>query len=74
MTMMIRMREELLRRGAIRPGMPGLPPHDPYLEASRRYAQAAGLPSPYNSEFFKSKIYHNLTKLFQSMIVWLLRG
>ena len=47
------MREELMRRGGLppRPGLPGLPPHDPYLEASRRYAQAAGaaagLPSPY---------------------------
>ena len=34
-----------------RPGLPGLPPHDPYLDASRRYAAqaagAAGLPSPY---------------------------
>merc|ERR1719410_1904947 len=35
----------------MRPGLPGLP-HDPYLEASRRYAQAAqaagaALPSPY---------------------------
>merc|ERR1719373_1232014 len=42
-----------MRRGAMqRPGLPGLPPHDPYLEASRRYAaQAAGAglpPSPYS--------------------------
>merc|ERR1740131_933671 len=36
----IRMRDEMMRRGAMRPGLPGLP-HDPYLEASRRYAQAA---------------------------------
>jgi len=46
-----RMREELMRRGAMpRPGLPGLPPHDPYLEASRRYAAqvaGAGIPSPY---------------------------
>jgi len=45
-----RMRDELFRRGAMR-GLPGLPPHDPYLEATRRYAQAAsaaaGLPNPY---------------------------
>ena len=48
-----RMREELMRRGAMR-GLPGLPPHDPYLEASRRYAAqasaAAGLSSPYGSK------------------------
>ena len=47
-----RMRDELFRRGAMR-GLPGLPPHDPYLEATRRYAQAAsaaaGLPNPYGS-------------------------
>ena len=56
------MREELLRRGGLppRPGLPGLPPHDPYLEASRRYAAqaasaAAGLPSPYGS-----RKYHDL--------------
>merc|ERR1712112_212589 len=46
-----RMREELMRRGAMpSPGLPGLPPHDPYLEASRRYAAlvaGAGIPSPY---------------------------
>merc|ERR1719347_858653 len=45
-----RMRDELFRRGAMR-GLPGLPPHDPYMEATRRYAQAAsaaaGLPNPY---------------------------
>jgi len=46
-----RMRDELFRRGAMR-GLPGLPPHDPYLEATRRYAQAAsaaagGIPNPY---------------------------
>ena len=52
---LLRMREELLRRGGLppRPGMPGMPPHDPYLEASRRYAAqaqaAAGLSSPYGS-------------------------
>ena len=50
------MREEMMRRGAMqRPGLPGLPPHDPYLEASRRYAaQAAGAglpPSPYSRKF-----------------------
>ena len=54
----IRMRDEMMRRGAMRPGgIPGLP-HDPYLEASRRYAQAAqaaqaagaNLPSPYASK------------------------
>ena len=53
----IRMRDEMMRRGAMRPGIPGLP-HDPYLEASRRYAQAAqaaqaagaALPSPYASK------------------------
>ena len=43
-----------MRRGAMpRPGLPGLPPHDPYLEASRRYAAqvaGAGLPSPYGSK------------------------
>jgi len=46
-----RMRDELFRRGAMR-GLPGLPPHDPYLEATRRYAAqaasaAAALPNPY---------------------------
>jgi len=45
-----RMRDELFRRGAMR-GLPGLPPHDPYLEATRRYAQAAsaaaGMSNPY---------------------------
>ena len=48
------MREELMRRGAMpRPGLPGLPPHNPYLEASRRYAAqvaGAGIPSPYGSK------------------------
>merc|ERR1711963_517314 len=39
-----RMRDEMFRRGALR--LPGIPPHDPYLEASRRYA--TGLPSPYS--------------------------
>jgi len=33
-----RMRDEMFRRGAMR--LPGLPPHDPYLEASRRHAAA----------------------------------
>lgn len=42
-----RMRDELFRRGAMR--LPGLAPHDHYLEASRRYAAsaAAGLSNPY---------------------------
>ena len=41
----------MFRRGAMR--IPGIPPHDPYLEASRRYA-AAGLPSPYSCEFISN--------------------
>ena len=49
------MRDELFRRGAMR-GLPGLPPHDPYLEATRRYAAqaasaAAALPNPYGSKY-----------------------
>ena len=45
-----------MRRGGMpRPGLPGLPPHDPYLDASRRYAAqaagAAGLPSPYGRKY-----------------------
>merc|ERR1712241_1623822 len=40
-----RMRDEMFRRGAMR--IPGLPPHDPYLEASRRHAAAMGQQSPY---------------------------
>merc|ERR1719250_432687 len=40
-----RMRDEMFRRGAMR--LPGLPPHDPYLEASRRHAAALGQQSPY---------------------------
>merc|ERR1719430_104484 len=39
------MRDEMFRRGAMR--LPGLPPHDPYLEASRRHAAAMGQGSPY---------------------------
>ena len=42
------MRDEMFRRGAMR--LPGLPPHDPYLEASRRHAAALGQPSPYGRE------------------------
>ena len=55
------MRDELFRRGAMR-GLPGLPPHDPYLEATRRYAQAAsaaaGLPNPYGSKTCYSHAYY----------------
>lgn len=40
-----RMRDEMFRRGAMR--LPGMPPHDPYLEASRRHAAAMGQGSPY---------------------------
>ena len=63
----IRMRDEMMRRGAMRPGLPGLP-HDPYLEASRRYAQAAqaagaALPSPYASKYQHSP---DLTLLLSS--------
>jgi len=39
-----RMRDEMLRRGAL--GMPRMAT-DPYLEASRRYAAVAGLSSPF---------------------------
>jgi len=39
-----RMRDEIFRRGAMR--LSGMPPHDPYLEASRRYASS--LTSPYS--------------------------
>lgn len=39
-----RMRDEMLRRGAL--GMPRMAA-DPYLEASRRYAAVAGLSSPF---------------------------
>jgi len=42
-----RMRDEMFRRGALR--LPGLPPHDPYLEASRRHAAALGQQSPYGN-------------------------
>jgi hypothetical protein len=46
----------MFRRGAMR--MPGIPPHDPYLEASRRYA-AAGLPSPYSRKSFGSSFFRS---------------
>ena len=41
----------MFRRGAMR--IPGLPPHDPYLEASRRHAAAMGQQSPYGRECFR---------------------
>ena len=48
------MRDEMFRRGGIR--LPGIPPHDPYLEASRRYG-APGLPSPYSRKYNVLKVY-----------------
>ena len=59
--------------------MPGMPPHDPYLEASRRYAAqaqaAAGLSSPYGSrECLMSDdlmLIHFISKL---VIEWPLTG
>ncbi len=48
-----RMRDEMFRRGGIR--LPGIPPHDPYLEASRRYG-APGLQSPYSRKYNELKV------------------
>lgn len=47
------MRDEMFRRGGIR--LPGIPPHDPYLEASRRYG-APGLQSPYSRKYNVLKV------------------
>ena len=55
-----RMRDEMFRRGAMR--IPGLPPHDPYLEASRRHAAALGQPNPYGREC-STDLTHNLNTL-----------
>ena len=55
-----RMRDEMFRRGAMR--IPGLPPHDPYLEASRRHAAALGQPNPYGREC-STNLTHNLNTL-----------
>ena len=56
-----RMRDEMFRRGAMR--LPGLPPHDPYLEASRRHAAALGQSNPYGRE---NNINPNLKVLFNA--------
>ena len=57
---MFRIRDEMLRRGplGVRPPGPGvgLGLQDPYLEASRRYAAAAGL-SPYRDALSKTFLF-----------------
>ena len=62
------MRDEMFRRGGIR--LPGIPPHDPYLEASRRYG-APGLPSPYSRKYNVLKVYEKKISIISGVNIFI---